>query len=80
MLHVSQKVIPVLLFFLRLNIIEFARVKSEVKKRVWFTVSSIKNVLGSKDQLTFKVLLANRWSLGPEVGSKVLREKGDLKK
>jgi hypothetical protein len=41
-----------------------------VRKRVWDrdAYRTVKNVIDVKDKLTFKVLLANRWSPSPEVG------------
>jgi hypothetical protein len=38
-----------------------------VKKRVW-GMGPVQNVIDVKDQMTFKVLLANWWSPSPEVG------------
>jgi len=42
-------------------------VNSDLVKFLYIGLS--KNVIDPKDQMTFEVLLANRWSLSPDVGA-----------
>jgi len=45
-----------------------------------YLIWTVQNVIDIKDQMTFKVLLANWWSLSPEMGGyKSTKKKGEVK-
>ncbi len=44
------------------------------------TVIPVQNVIDLKNQLTFKVLLANSWSPSPEMGGYTSTKREDVKK